>query len=100
MAGKYITIPMSIVTDNGIPPKAQLLYGLIYSIHRTLNRGQAHPKNKWYAEQLHTNVRQIQIYLRMLREKGYIDIGLYRDINGHIKQRRILPLVLLTKSHV
>lgn len=96
MASKYITIPMNIVSDNGIPHSAQILYGLIYAIHRTLNKGQAHPKNKWYAEKLHTNERQIQRYIGMLKEKGYIDIKYFRGNDGHIKQRRILPLVLLS----
>jgi hypothetical protein len=95
---KYITIPMNIITDNWIPPTAQILYGLIYSIHRIRGKQNSHTRNTWYASTLHTNERQIQRYLNLLRNKNYISVEYKRNHNGHIISRNILPLVLLPKA--
>lgn len=96
MSHKYISIPEQVWDDKELSDQAKLLYGLIYSLHRYRGKQVSRAANRWYADKLNTNERQVQRCLKKLRAKEYIAITHHRGKDGKIKSRSITPLIKIS----
>lgn len=74
-------IPAKVRYDKELSASAKLFYGEIRAL--TYQEGYCFAKNSYFIEVYGINERQIQRWLKLLQEKGYIGILYYR------KQRRI-----------
>jgi hypothetical protein len=87
---KYIIIPDEVFSSQ-VSDGAQRLYGLLFSLYRR-NRIPVRSDNKWLAERLGKEERQIRRYLHYLTEHKFITTQFERFSKKSVR-RLIIPLV-------
>ena len=85
----YLPIPKDLLHDERLTDSEFRYYAIIVELSYT--RGYCFMSNRQLGEQLGKSIRTIQRIIDGLKEKGYVQVCVYTDDEGHI-QRKITPI--------
>lgn len=84
----YANIPLYILGDNSLSPYARILYGLISSLSNV--KGYCWASNKYLADFLGVSKTSVSLWIKSLKEAGYIIVELdYKDDSKEVDMRKI-----------
>lgn len=85
----YTPIPNALLVDKALTDSELRYYAIIVSL--SYARGYCFMSNRQLGERLGKSIRTMQRIIDGLREKGYVQVRVYTDDEGHI-HREITPL--------
>lgn len=85
----YTSIPNALLVDKALTDSELRYYAIIVSL--SYARGYCFMSNRQLGERLGKSIRTMQRIIDGLREKGYVQVRVYTDDEGHI-HREITPL--------
>lgn len=84
----YIVIPVTVAYDMNLSANAKIMYGLISGL--TNEKGYCWASNKYFADRLHVSKTAVSLWIKNLREAGYITVEVeYRDESKEVDMRKI-----------
>lgn len=84
----YIVIPATVAYDMNLSANAKLMYGLISGL--TNEKGYCWASNKYFAEKIGVSKTAVSLWIKNLREAGYITVELeYRGESREVEMRKI-----------
>lgn len=86
----YTPIPNALLVDKALTDSELRYYVIIVSL--SYARGYCFMSNRQLGERLGKSIRTMQRIIDGLKEKGYVQVRVYTDDEGHIR-REITPLV-------
>ena len=85
----YTPIPNALLVDKALTDSELRYYAIIVSL--SYARGYCFMSNRQLGERLGKSIRTMQRIIDGLKEKGYVQVHVYTDDEGHI-HREIIPL--------